>query len=108
MDTKHYIETLKSKSRAPLYVAMRQALCYYLYESGVPCDIIYKAMHYTRSNVYNGINQARNMLEVGDKIMQAGYEELNNHKIRVVACTADGAVLSRFVGYRLVIDNVIY
>ena len=108
MESKNYINMLKSKNRAALYVAMRQALCYYLYESNVPCVIIHKVMHCTRANVYNSIKQAKDMLEVGDHIMKSAYHEISEHKIRVKPCTVDGEILSKHVGYKMVIDNIIF
>ena len=108
METKDYIDMLKSKSKAPIYVAMQHALCYYLFANDVPCSIIEKVMRKSRSNVYYGINQARDMLEVGDKFMQQGYDEVQHHKIRILPCTVDGNIFSRHVGYKLLIDNIIY
>lgn len=108
METKNYINTLKKKSKEPVSVAMRQALCYYLFSSNVPCTIIKNVMHMTRSNMYFGINHAKDMLETGDFIMRNAYEEIAKHKIRITPITADGTVFSQHVGYRMTIDNVIY
>jgi hypothetical protein len=108
METKNYLEMLRSNKKAPIYVSMGQALCYYLYENGVPHKIIMDAMHRTKSNVFYSIQQAKNRIEVNDKIMEQAYGEIAHHKIRVVPCTVDGGVLSRHVGYKLLIDNVIF
>ena len=108
MEGKKYVEMLKNKSRAPIYAAMRQALCYYLFSNNVTGFIIKEVMHMPKSNVYFSINQARDMLEVGDDIMQRAYEEVQRHKIRVVPVTAEGDILSNHIGYRMTIDNIIY
>lgn len=108
METKNYLEMLKSKNKAPIYMAMRQAICCYLYENNVPLSIIMDVMHKTKSNTYYSIKQAKNQLEVGDKIMEQAYGEISHHKFRVVPCTVNGDILSRHVGYKLLIDNEIY
>lgn len=107
METKDFIRVIRGKSKEASNAAMRQALCYYLSKEEVPCIVIRDVLHCTRANVYNSIKQAKDMLEVGDKIMQAAYEEVTSHKIRIVSCTAEVNILSRFIGYKIVIDNVI-
>lgn len=108
METKNYLDMLRSNKKAPIYVSMVQALCYYLYENNVTHKIIMDVMHKTKSNVYYSISQAKNRLDVNDDIMKRAYDEIANHKIRVVPCTVDGDVLSRHVGYKLLIDNEIF
>ena len=108
MEGKNYINMLKNKSRAPMYVAMRQTLCYYLYTNNVPCSIIKKVMRIPRSLVYFSINQAKDMLETGDSIMKQAYAEVQQHRVRIVPVTAEGDLLSRHVGYKMTIDNIIY
>lgn len=108
MNTKDYMDMLKSKMKAPIYVAMKQALCYYLFENSVPCHLIVQALRMSKSNVYYSVSQAKDRLEVGDSILKRAYDEISNHKIRVVPCTVDGDILSRHAGYKLLIDNVIY
>lgn len=108
METSNYIGMLKSKNRAAAYVAMRQALCYYLDENNVPCNIIKKVLGIPKSSLYFSIGKAKDMLDTGDKIMQAAYDEVYKHKIRIVPCTAKGDILSQHIGYKMTIDNEIY
>lgn len=108
MSTKDYIDMLRSNKRAPIYVAMQQALCYYLFENSVPCHLIVEATRKSKSNIYYSVTQMKDRLEVGDHIAKQAYDEIAHHKIRVVPCTVDGDILSRHAGYKLLIDNVIF
>lgn len=108
MITENYINCLKTKNRAAYNVALRQALCYYLYKENVPCTIISSVFRCTRRYVYAAIYRVKDLLEVGDKLTRRAVEEINAHKIRIVPITAEGDLLSMHVGYRMIIDNVIY
>lgn len=108
METKRYIETLKKNCRETEAVSMRQALCYYLYNENIPCAMIAKLLNKTRYNTYLSIYKTRDLLSVGDKVMQRAYEEIGNHKIQILPYTLDGKILSKHMGYRMLIDNVIY
>ena len=108
MDTKQYISTLKKRSKEPVPVALRQALCYYLYNNRIPCCIIRDVIGMTRANVYLSIYKTRDMLEANDKIMREAYNEISQHFISVKPYTIEGNVLTKHVGYKLIIDNIIY
>lgn len=107
MESKNYIKCLKTKKRDAVYVAMRQALCYYFFTENIPCHIIAQVMNCSRRNVYMSVYRAKDLLEVGDKTIKKALDEIKNHSIRIVPCTIDGSLLSRHIGNKLVIDNII-
>lgn len=108
MITENYIRCLKTKNREAYKVALRQTLIYYLYREKIPCTIISSIMGCTRRYVYTAIYGARDRMEVGDALTMQANEELKKHQIRIVPVTADGGVLTMFVGYRMFIDNEIF
>lgn len=108
METKQYIEVLKCKTKSSISVAMRQALCYYLYKENIPCSIIAGIMGRTRRLIYMYVYQARDLLEVGDKMMKAAVEEREKHSIAIRPYTIDGDIITKHAGYKMIIDNVVY
>lgn len=107
METEQYIKCFRTKSRESHIVAMRQALCYYLYKEDIPCTIISKVMGNARWNIYLSIYKMRDLLEVGDKMAKRAYDEISLHSIRIVPATVDGKIMTRKIGYKLIIDNII-
>lgn len=108
METEQYIKCFRTKSRESHIVAMRQALCYYLYkEGGVPCTIIANVMGMARWNIYLSIYKMRDLLEIGDDLAKKAYDEVALHSIRIVPATVDGKILTRRIGYKMIIDNII-
>ena len=108
MNTIQYIKTLKTKTKQPVFVAFRQVLCHHLYSNGVSPRIICKLLGYSEMSVYKSIYRARDLLHVNDEIIKQAYDELNNHKIAVIPCMVNEGVLSKFAGYKMIIDNIIY
>lgn len=108
METKQYIEVLKKRTKEPISVAMRQAICYYLYSENIPCHIIAEVMGCTRRLVYMSIYRVRDLLEVGDGVMKAAVAERKEHGIIIRPYTIDGTIITRHAGYKMIIDNIIY
>lgn len=108
METKQYIEVLKRQSKEPISVAMRQAICYYLYAENIPCSIIASVLGRSRRLIYMYIYRARDLMEVGDSMMLEAIEERKRHSISIRPFTIDGAVITRHAGYKMIIDNIIY
>ena len=108
MDTKTYISTLKKKSREAGPVAMRQALCYHLYKENIPHRIIAEVMDISLRLVYMSVHRAIDLLEVNDCMVKAALEEARCHSITIRPKTIDGFVITRHIGYKMIIDNVIY
>lgn len=107
METKQFIERLRDKSHAENSVALRQALCFHLYNENIPCTIIADVLKKTKRYVYMSIYRTRDFLEVGDKKTQICVEEVKNHNLRITPVTVDGVILSKHIGYKLLVDNVI-
>lgn len=107
MNTEEYIKCIRTKKRETQFVAMRQALCYYLYKENIPCAIIAEVMKMTSRNVYLAINIVTDLMGVGDRTINLAYEEIPKHTIRIAPCTVDGGILSLHTGYKMIIDNVI-
>lgn len=105
MDTKQFIERLRDNSHAENSVALRQALCYYLYNENIPSTIIAHVLKRTKRYIYMSIYRTRDFLEVGDRKTKICVEEVKNHTFRIVPITADGAILSKHIGYKLLVDN---
>lgn len=101
------IERLRDRHRTLVSVALRQAICYYLYNENIPCTIIADVMGCRRRYVYKAIYRTRDYLEVGDKMTKECMEHIAGHKLRITPVTVDGEVLSKFIGYKLQIDNII-
>lgn len=108
MDTNRYIETLKDKYRGRMNVALRQALCYYLYSENIPCYIIAHILGISRRLTYIHIYRARDLIEVNDSIINFALEETKNHSIFIRPCTVDGGIISKHIGYKMIVDNVVY
>ena len=107
METKQFIERLKDKSRATNSVALRQALCYYLYEQNIPCTIIASVLGRTKRYIYMSIYRTRDFLEVGDKTTKICVDEMSKHMLRITPIFAEGKILSKHIGYKLEVDNII-
>ena len=107
MITENYLKCLRAKNRVMYNVALRQALCYYLYKENIPCTIISQAMGCTRRYVYMAIYKVRDLLEIGDKMTKQATEEICNHTIKIVPVTVDGQLLSKHVGYRIILSIII-
>lgn len=107
METKQLIERLKDKSHASNTVAIRQALCYYLYNENIPCTIIANVLGKTKRYIYMAIYRTQDFLEVGDKTTKIAVEEIKNHHYRITPVTVDGCILSKHIGYKLLVDNII-
>lgn len=108
MDTKNYISTLKKKSREAVPVAMRQALCYFLYKENIPRRVISEVTGISLRLVYMSIYRAIDLLEVNDNVINSALKEAEQHNIAIRPCTIDGFVITRHVGYKMIIDNVTY
>jgi hypothetical protein len=108
MESKEFIKKLKDRSRVPSIIALRQALCYYLWKNNIPCMLIGQMIGYTRRNVYISVYHVQDCLEVSDKTMQNAYEEVMKHEIQIKPYTIDGKIMSRHAGYKMIIDNIIY
>lgn len=108
METKQYIEVLKKQTKEPISVAMRQAVCYYLYRENIPCSIIASVLGRSRRLIYMYIYRARDLMEVGDSMMLAAVDERKKHHISIRPYTIDGGVITRHAGYKMIIDNIIY
>lgn len=106
METKQLIERLRDKRRSTVSVAYRQALCYYLYKNNIPCTIIAEVLGRTKRYIYMAIYHTQDYLEVGDKTATKCLEDIKNHSIRIVPITAEGVLLSRHIGYKMIIDNI--
>ena len=107
METKMLIDRLRDKHRASLSVALRQAICYYLYNENIPCTIIAEVMGCRRRYVYKSIYRTRDYLDIGDKMTKKCMDSITEHKFRITPITVDGDILSKHVGYKLLIDNII-
>lgn len=108
MSTENYIQNLKTRHRSAYKVALRQTLIYFLYKENIPCTIISEILGCTRRYAYMAIYRVRDLLEVGDKMTLQAMEELRTHQIRIVPVTADGTIITMFIGYRMFIDNEIF
>jgi hypothetical protein len=89
-------------------VALRQALCYYLYKENIPCSIMAKVLGISRRLTYMHIYRVRDLLEVNDSVINFALDETKNHSITIRPCTIDGGIITRHVGYKMIIDNVVY
>lgn len=107
METKQFIACLKDIRRKSSNVALRQALCYYLYNEGIPCTIMAEVMKKTKRYIYMSIYKTQDFLEVGDKTTQKCVDEVKSHVIQIRPITVDGVILSKHVGYKMIVDNVI-
>lgn len=108
MDTKTYISTLKKKSRESVPVAMRQALCYFLHKENIPNRIIAEVTGISLRLVYMNVYRAIDLLEVNDCVIRSSLDEAKSHEVIIRPCTVDGLVITRHIGYKMIIDNVIY
>ena len=108
MTTEQYINTLKNPVKEPATVAARQVLCHYLYSENISCNIISKVLGCSRRIVYRNIYRTRDLLEVNDKITLAAYKEIENHHMTIRPCIIEGTILSQYIGYKMIIDNLIY
>lgn len=53
------------------------------------------------------IYRTRDFLEVGDKMTKVCVEEMSKHTLRITPIFAEGIILSKHIGYKLIVDNVI-
>lgn len=107
METKQFIERLRDKSHAENSVALRQALFFHLYNENIPCTIIADVFKRSKQYVYMSVYKTRDFLEIGDKKTQFCVEEVKKHELRIKPITVDGAILSKHIGYKLLVDNII-
>ena len=108
MESKEFIKKLKNRSRVPSLIALRQALCYYLWKNNIPCTLIGKLIGFTRRNVYLSVYHVQDSLEVGDKVLKEALQEVKQHEIQIKPYTVDGNIMSKHAGYKMVIDNIMY
>lgn len=109
MDTKQYIGELKRKSRKASVVALRQSLFYYLYhQKKISATMISKITGHSRQLIYHNVYTAMDLLKMGDEIIQSALNETMEHTIVIKPCTIDNGVISTHVGYKMLIDNLIY
>ena len=101
------IARLRDKRRTAYNVALRQSLCYYLYNEDIPCLVIADVLGITERYVYKSIYSTKDHLEVGDKTTQRCMEEMNGRIYHIKPIKVDGVVFSKSIGHKLVIDNII-
>lgn len=107
MNTQEYIDNLRSKTKQPIPAAMRQAMYYFLYKENIPVDMIAKVMNKSRRVIYMGIYKTRDLLEVKDKVQTDAYEETLQHRISIRPYTIDSGIMTRHLGYKMIIDGII-
>jgi len=108
MESKEFIKKLKDRSRVPSIIALRQALCYYLWKENIPCTLIGKLIGFTRRNVYLSVYHVQDSLEVGDAVLKEALNEVKSHRIQIRPFTIENNLISKHAGYKMIIDNIMY
>jgi hypothetical protein len=108
METIDLILALKKTTHRAHFVALKQALIYILHNSGVPVMTISKIMECSRQIVYKHYYKVRDLKDIHDKMIQDALDELGRHEISVRPCTVENGIYNQTVGYKLIIDNIIY
>ena len=98
MITEDFIKELRSKSRLPKTMAIRQSVYYLLYKQGLSGNELERHFACTKRNIYYGMYSFRDRLSMKDEVSVAAYQESLSHEI---LCKGD-----KINGYVITIDGV--
>lgn len=108
MEAIDLVLALKKPTHRMPFVVLRQALIYNLHNNGVPIATLSKILECSRQIAYKHYYKVRDLKEINDKMIRHALEEIGRHEISVRPSIVDDGAYTQVVGYKLIIDNIIY